>query len=157
MSYPTHLLFFIGGLVGTTYITRGYFKALADGLEFSDISIVTGGFCLFATVFATGSTINGLARFLLICLMAGYTTSALYFRDERPPNERTNEGLPESRDDYGRLNLILIIGLSIAVILFPTGSKIPPVAIIGPTLFVLGSTSMAVAMLSLFLFRNHGS
>jgi hypothetical protein len=152
-SYFPHFLFAVGVII-IIYITRGYFKALAYDLEFGDIGIVTGGLCLFAVVFATGSTTGGLIRFLLICLTAGFTSSALYFRDEPPLGGQSDDDLLTGRDDYGRLNLVLIVGLSIAVLVFPTGSSAPRIPIVGVTLLILSSVSIAIAGLSVLVFRK---
>jgi len=153
VPYFPHFLFAVG-LGISIYITRGYFTALAHEQEFGDIGVVTGGLCLFAVVFATGSTTGGLVRFLLVCLTAGFTTSALYFRDEAPFADRSDDDLLTGRDDYGRLNLVLIVGLSIAVLVFPTGSAPPRVPLIGATLLVLCSVSIGVAVLSVLVFRR---
>jgi hypothetical protein len=152
-SYFPHFLFSVGIIIAI-YITRGYFKALAYEQEFGDIGIVTGGLCLFAVVFATGSTTGGLIKFLLICLTAGFTTSALYFRDEPPLGDQSDDDFLTGRDDYGRLNLVLIVGLSIAVLVFPTESGVPRIPIVGVTLLVLSSVSAGVAGLSVLVFRK---
>jgi hypothetical protein len=90
----------------------------------------------------------------LICLTAGFTTSPLYFRDEPPLDEQSDDNYLIGRDDYGRLNLVVIVGLSIAVLIFPTGSSASRIPTVGATLLVLSSVSIGVAVLSVLMFRT---